>query len=126
MAATPRLISGARPAARLRDLDLPGAFLITGSLLLLVYGLTRAPDVGWSNARTIAEFAGAAALLAVFIANEARSRTALLPLRTFRLPGIACSAWPPSGPGAASARPARTTRRRLLAYRSPTRPEPHL
>src|SRR5438105_1468905 len=59
-AATPRLISGARQAARLRDLDLPGAFLITGSLLLLVYGLTRAPDVGWSNARTIAEFAGAA------------------------------------------------------------------
>ena len=78
-----------RSAARLRDLDLPGAFLITGSLLLLVYGLTRAPDVGWSNARTIAEFAGAAALLAVFIANEARSGTALLPLRTFRLPGIA-------------------------------------
>src|SRR6266851_2375692 len=89
VAATPRLISGARQAARLRDLDLPGAFLITGSLLLLVYGLTRAPDVGWSNARTIAEFAGAAALLAVFIANEARSGTALLPLRTFRLPGIA-------------------------------------
>src|SRR5205814_1172349 len=52
-------------------------------------GLTRAPDAGWSNARTIAEFAGAAALLAVFIANEARSGTALLPLRTFRLPGIA-------------------------------------
>ena len=50
VAATPRLISGARQAARLRDLDLPGAFLITGSLLLLVYGLTRAPDAGWSNA----------------------------------------------------------------------------
>jgi Na+/melibiose symporter-like transporter len=89
VAATPRLISAARRAARLRDLDLPGAFLITGSLLLLVYGLTRAPDVGWGNARTIAEFAGTAALLAVFIANEARSGTALLPLRTFRLPGIA-------------------------------------
>src|SRR5919108_729446 len=78
VAATPRLISGTRQAARLRDLDLPGALLITGSLLLLVYGLTRAPDAGWSNARTIAEFAGAAALLAVFIANEARSGTALL------------------------------------------------
>src|SRR5215831_7253985 len=89
VAATPRLISGARQAARLRDLDLPGAFLITGSLLLLVYGLTRAPDAGWGNAPTIAEFAGAAALLAVFVASEARSGTALLPLRTFRLPGIA-------------------------------------
>ena len=89
VAATPRLISGARQAARLRDLDLPGAFAITGSLLLLVYGLTRAPDAGWGNARTIAEFAGGAALLAVFIASEARSGTALLPPRTFRLPGIA-------------------------------------
>src|SRR5947209_8801968 len=89
VAATPRLISGARHATRLRDLDLPGALLVTGSLLLLVYGLTRAPDAGWSNTRTIAEFAGAATLLAVFIATEARSGTALLPLRTFRLPGIA-------------------------------------
>src|SRR5262249_49408616 len=89
VAATPRLIRRARPAPQPRDLPLPGAFLVTGSLLLLVYGLTRAPDVGWSNPRTIAEFAGAAALLAVFIANEARSGTALLPLRTFRLPGVA-------------------------------------
>jgi EmrB/QacA subfamily drug resistance transporter len=89
VAATPRLISGTRQAARLRSLDLPGAFLITGALLLLVYGLTRAPDVGWGNARTIGEFTGAAALLATFMVNEARSGTALLPLRTFRPPGIA-------------------------------------
>jgi predicted MFS family arabinose efflux permease len=65
------------------------ASLASGLATSLVYGLTRAPDVGWANARTIAEFAGAAALLAVFIANEARSGTALLPLRTFGLPGIA-------------------------------------
>jgi EmrB/QacA subfamily drug resistance transporter len=89
VAATPRLISDARLAARRRGLDLPGALLITGSLLLLVYGLTRALDVGWANARTISEFAVAATLLAAFIVNEARSGTALLPLRMFRLPGIA-------------------------------------
>jgi EmrB/QacA subfamily drug resistance transporter len=87
--AAPRLVSGARQASRLRDLDVPGALLATGALLLLVYGLTRAPDVGWGNARTIAEFAGAAVLLAVFVINEARSARALLPLRTFRLPGVA-------------------------------------
>src|SRR5204862_1700229 len=89
VAATPQLIRDARQAALLHYLDLSGAFLTTWSLLLLVYGLTRAPEAGWRNARTVAEFAGAAALLAVFIANEARSGTALLPLRTFRLPGIA-------------------------------------
>jgi EmrB/QacA subfamily drug resistance transporter len=83
-----RLISGSRRASRLRDLDVRGAFLVTGALLLLVYGLTRAPDVGWANARTVGEFAGAAVLLAIFVVNEARASRALLPLRTFRLPGV--------------------------------------
>jgi EmrB/QacA subfamily drug resistance transporter len=87
--AAPRLVSGSRQAARLGDLDVPGALLVTGALLLLIYGLTRAPDVGWANARTIGEFAGAAVLLAIFVSNEARSARALLPLRTFRLPGVA-------------------------------------
>jgi EmrB/QacA subfamily drug resistance transporter len=88
-AAAPRLVGGSRQPFRLRDLDVAGAFLVTGALLLLVYGLTRAPDVGWGNARTIAEFAGAAVLLVIFLVNEARAATALLPLRTFRLPGVA-------------------------------------
>jgi predicted MFS family arabinose efflux permease len=88
VAATPSLISGGRQASRLRDLDLPGAFGVTGALLLLVYDLTRAPDVGWGNARTIAEFAGAAFLLVLFLGNEARAARPLLPLRTFGLPGV--------------------------------------
>src|SRR5712691_6956335 len=86
--AAPRLVSGSRQASRLRDLDVPGALLVTGALLLLVYGLTRAPDVGWGNARTIGELAGAAVLLGIFLINEARTARALLPLRTFRLPGV--------------------------------------
>jgi EmrB/QacA subfamily drug resistance transporter len=88
VAATPSLISGSRQATRLGDLDLPGAFLVTGALLLLVYGLTRAPDVGWAAPRTIAEFAGAFVLLALFAANEVRATRPLLPLRTFALPGV--------------------------------------
>src|SRR5215469_5242186 len=87
--AAPKLVSGARQASRLRDLDVPGALLVTGALLLLVYGLTRAPDVGWANARTVGEFAGAVVLLAIFAVNETRTARALLPLRTFRLPGVA-------------------------------------
>jgi MFS family permease len=71
VAATPSLIGGGRQASRLRDLDLPGALLVTGALLLLVYDLTRAPDVGWGNPRTIAEFAGAFVLLVLFGGNEA-------------------------------------------------------
>jgi predicted MFS family arabinose efflux permease len=86
--AAARLVSGSRQASRIRDLDLPGAFLVTGALLLLVYGLTRAPDVGWGTVRTIGEFAGAAVLLAIFAVNEARAARPLLPPRTFRLPGV--------------------------------------
>ena len=86
--AAARLVSGSRQAARLRDLDVPGAVLVTAALLLLVYGLTRAPDVGWGNARTVGEFAGAAVLLVVFVVNEARAARPLLPPRTLRLPGV--------------------------------------
>ena len=86
--AAARLVSGSRQAARLRDLDVPGAALVTAALLLLVYGLTRAPDVGWGNARTVGEFAGAAVLLVVFVVNEARAARPLLPPRTLRLPGV--------------------------------------
>jgi EmrB/QacA subfamily drug resistance transporter len=88
VAAAPSLISGGRRASRLRDLDLPGALLVTGALLLLVYDLTRAPGVGWGSPRTIAEFAGAFLLLVLFAVNEARAARPLLPLRTFRLPGV--------------------------------------
>jgi EmrB/QacA subfamily drug resistance transporter len=86
--ATPSLISGGRQASRFRGLDLPGALLVTGALLLLVYDLTRAPDVGWASTRTIAGFAVAFVLLVLFVVNEARTARPLLPLRTFRLPGV--------------------------------------
>jgi predicted MFS family arabinose efflux permease len=44
--------------------------------------------VGWGSPQTIAEFAGAAALLAIFAVNEALATRPLLPLRTFALPGV--------------------------------------
>jgi hypothetical protein len=32
-----------------------GALLVTGGMLLLVYALVQAPEVGWGTTRTIAE-----------------------------------------------------------------------
>lgn len=87
----PKLLDGARRSARVRDFDVPGALLATGALLVLVYGLTRAPDVGWVAGRTVAELVGAGVLLIVFVANEARAARPLLPLRTVRLPGVAAA-----------------------------------
>src|SRR5207244_9257105 len=37
----------------LHGFDFPGAATITASLALLVYGISKAPDVGWSSGRTI-------------------------------------------------------------------------
>src|SRR5213596_3657621 len=50
--------------ARLANFDALGAALVTGGMLLLVYALVKAPDVGWGTARTIAELAVAGATLA--------------------------------------------------------------
>ena len=91
LVATFRLISGERPRARLAHFDMPGAILVTAGMLLLVYALVRAPDIGWGRARTIGELAGAGALLAAFVVNERRQRNPLVPLSIFRIKGLAAA-----------------------------------
>ncbi|MEA2295288.1 MAG: hypothetical protein QOE86_2927 [Solirubrobacteraceae bacterium] len=83
-----RLLPDDRRRPDLRRLDLRGAVLTTSGMLLLVYTLVKAPDVGWGAARTIAGLAGAVALLAAFVANERRSRNPLLPLSILRVKGL--------------------------------------
>ena len=65
--------------------------MATGGMLLLVYGLITAPDVGWSTARTIGMLAAAALILLAFLANERRSRNPLVPLSIFRIEGLAAA-----------------------------------
>ena len=68
-----------------RGFDIPGAVTATAGLMLLVYGLTRATQIGWSSAETIALLAVAAGLLLSFAVIEQRARHALLPLRILGL-----------------------------------------
>jgi EmrB/QacA subfamily drug resistance transporter len=84
-----RLVSGDRQRAQLRNFDLLGAVLATGGMLLLVYTLVKAPDVGWGTARTISLLAGALALLVAFVINEQRTKNPLAPLSIFRINGLA-------------------------------------
>src|SRR5579862_134736 len=72
VAATFRLVSGERRRAKLANFDAAGAVLVTAAMLLLVYALVRAPDVGWGAAGTIGELAGAGALFVAFSVNELR------------------------------------------------------
>jgi EmrB/QacA subfamily drug resistance transporter len=76
---------------RLANFDALGAALVTGSMLLLVYALVKAPDAGWGTARTIAELAGAALLLGAFVANELRVANPLVPLSILRVKGVAAA-----------------------------------
>ena len=59
--------------------DVAGAVTVTGGLLLLVYGLSRAADVGWGSSSTLGVFAAAVATLAAFVLIERRSRSPLVP-----------------------------------------------
>jgi EmrB/QacA subfamily drug resistance transporter len=65
--------------------DVPGAVLITSSLMLGVYTIVKpAADYGWGSGRTLWLAAGSLALLVAFLAREATARTPLIPLRIFR------------------------------------------
>jgi EmrB/QacA subfamily drug resistance transporter len=85
LALTPMFVRESRSASAGRSFDVAGAISSTGGLGLLVYGLTYAAEHGWSTVTTGVLLAGAAVLLAGFVAIEARSREPLLPLRLFRL-----------------------------------------
>jgi EmrB/QacA subfamily drug resistance transporter len=82
------VLSPDRPAVTRTRFDLPGSALLTGGMLLLVFGLVRAPIQGWGAMKTWLEFAGAAALLVSFVATERLVRNPILPLNTFRIRGL--------------------------------------
>jgi MFS family permease len=71
-----------------RRFDLPGAATVTGGMILLVYAVVGAPQAGWASARTLASFAGAAALLGAFTVIERRSSDPLVRLSIFRSPAL--------------------------------------
>ena len=61
--------------------DLRGAAVVTGGLLALVYGFTRAQTDGWGASVTVGLLAAAAVLLVSFILIELRAEAPLLPMR---------------------------------------------
>jgi EmrB/QacA subfamily drug resistance transporter len=88
LVATYRLLPSDRKRANAGGFDVQGALLATGGMLLLVFGLIRAPVVGWGSTETILELAGAAALLVAFVVNEIRAETPLFPFSIFQVKGL--------------------------------------
>jgi EmrB/QacA subfamily drug resistance transporter len=64
--------------------DLPSAALLTGGLMLLVYTILGVAEEGWGSTRTLGLGAISIALLAAFVARQARVENPLMPLRLFR------------------------------------------
>lgn len=71
-----------------RGLDLPGAALITSSLMLAVLGFSQAGNWGWTSPTALGVFATALGLGALFVVNEARAKHPLVPLRIFRIRNV--------------------------------------
>jgi EmrB/QacA subfamily drug resistance transporter len=89
MVLAPRVVPESRLETERRRYDPIGASTVTGGLLLLVYTISNAPQVGWDSARTVALLAASAALLVAFLVVESRVQAPLMPLRIFGLRTLA-------------------------------------
>ncbi len=85
LALTPVFVHESRVESAQRSYDALGALSITSSLILLVFAVSKAPDVGWGSARTIGLLVGSAALAFAFLVVETRARQPLMPLSIFRV-----------------------------------------
>ena len=83
------LLPAGRGEAAAGRLDVAGAVTVTASVMLAVYAIVNGNDQGWTSGRTLGLLGVAAALIALFLAVEMRSRAPLMPLGMFRLRNIA-------------------------------------
>ena len=74
------LVHNSRPQTRPR-LDILGTFAVSCGLFALVFGFSHAQTTSWGNHLTIGMLGAGVLLLALFVAQEARARNPLLPLR---------------------------------------------
>jgi MFS family permease len=71
------------------DLDLPGAASATAGLISVVYGLSKAPNVGWASWGVWGFIILGIVLLIAFVWNESRAKNPLMPLEIFRIRNLA-------------------------------------
>ena len=86
LALTPSVMpAGATQRGRL---DLTGAVMVTAGLAAVVFAVVRAPEAGWTSAGTVVAGLGGLALLALFVAVQARIEAPLVRLGIFRAPNL--------------------------------------
>lgn len=74
------------PSESKQRFDLPGAAVFLAALTLLLLGLNKGADLGWTSSSVLGLMAGALIFMAVFILIERRSPHPMLDLNLFRVP----------------------------------------
>ena len=82
------VVAGARFVPESRDeraqgFDIPGAVLVTGGLMALVFALVKGNDYGWGSSRTVLTLVLAVVLLGAFVVVQQRAKAPLVPFRLF-------------------------------------------
>ena len=72
-------------------LDVGGALLSTGGMMLAVYAIVTSSQYGWRSSHTLGFAAGAFVVLGAFVLLESRLRHPMMPLGVMRSPGLLTS-----------------------------------
>ncbi len=72
-----------------RDVDVAGAGLVTGAVMVAVYAIVEVSSYGWGSAHTLGFLALAIVLAVLFVWRESTARSPLIPLRIFRSRNVA-------------------------------------
>lgn len=85
LAAAIRLVpDDGRPVRSAKGFDLAGAVSLTSAMLLLVFTVVEAPNIGWSSVRTLASVLAVGVIFAVFVAIERHTESPLVRLGVLR------------------------------------------
>ncbi|HEX7208363.1 MAG TPA: MFS transporter [Nitrososphaeraceae archaeon] len=89
VALTPKLLP--KGVKQKGNIDYTGALSITGALVLLVYVIATANDIGWMSVQTISLLSIAGLMFALFLTIQRRKKEPLIPLDIFRIPNLLAS-----------------------------------
>jgi EmrB/QacA subfamily drug resistance transporter len=79
-----RFVAESRERERIGGFDLPGLGLLTVGLFLVIWGIIKAQDHGWTSAYVLGFGIVGLVALVGFVLREARAEDPLLPLSVFR------------------------------------------
>lgn len=89
LALTPKLLP--RAIKRKGSVDYLGAVSITSALVLLVYAIVTANDVGWMSMQTIFLMATVSVMVGAFLVIQRRKKEPLIPLNIFKTRNLLAS-----------------------------------